>query len=143
MVRLNTVVSSFPCDAFAKIEFMNPMGSVKDRIARHIITKALKEGRIKPGDTIVENSSGNTAMGMAMMAICGGFKCKMVVRETTSKEKLDCLRAVGVDLVLVKDGLPPDDPESYNRKARILASEMDDAFSRINITTGITMKPII
>ena len=113
---------------FAKIEYMNPMGSVKDRIARHIIKKAIKEGKLKPGDTIVENSSGNTAMGLAMMAIAGGFKCKMVVRSSTSKEKLDCLRAVGVDLVLVDGSLPPEHPESYNKKARLLAKELDNAF---------------
>ena len=128
LVKLRHCVASLDCQVFAKIEFLNPMGSVKDRIARHMIRKAIAEGKLKKGDVIVENSSGNTAMGMAMMAACEGLKCKMVVRQSTSKEKLDCLRAVGVDLCLVDGTLPPEHPDSYNRKARSLAEEIPNSY---------------
>lgn len=128
LVRLGRTVEDLDCQVFAKIEFMNPMGSVKDRIARHMVTCAMEDGRLQPGDVIVESSSGNTAMGLAMMASLKGLSCRMVVRASTSKEKLDCLRAVGVDLVLVDGTLPPDNPESYNRKARSLAQETPRAW---------------
>ena len=107
---------------------MNPMGSVKDRIARFMIEKARAKGTIRPGDVIVESSSGNTAMGLAMMAVLEGLRCRMVVRSHTSKEKLDCLRAMGVDLVLVDGSLPPDHPESYNQKARHVVADTPGAY---------------
>ena len=128
LVRLRRSVEKFAGEVFAKIEFMNPMGSVKDRIARSMIEQALREGRLHAGDVVVENSSGNTAMGLAMMAALEGLRCKMVVRRETSKEKLDCLRAMGVELVLVDGSLPPDSPESYNRKALQVAAETPGAF---------------
>jgi len=128
LVRLGPTVNDFSCEVFAKIEFLNPMGSVKDRIARHMIDKAITDGRLKAGDLVVENSSGNTAMGLAMMSVLEDLRCTMVVRRQTSKEKLDCLRAMGIDLVLVDGDLPPDDPESYNRKARKIVAETPGAF---------------
>ena len=128
LVRLHRTMEGLPCEAFSKIEFMNPMGSAKDRIARFMIGKALAEGALHPGDVVVENSSGNTAMGLAMMAILEGLRCKMVVRQKTSKEKLDCLRAMGVELVLVDGTLPPDHPESYNRKAPQVVAETPRAY---------------
>ena len=104
------------------------MGSVKDRIARHMIEKALADGRLEPGDLVVENSSGNTAMGLAMMSVLCDLRCTMVVRRQTSKEKLDCLRAMGINLVLVDGHLPPEDPESYNRKAREIVASTPGAY---------------
>jgi cystathionine beta-synthase len=77
---------------------------------------------------VVENSSGNTAMGLAMMSVLEDLRCTMVVRRQTSKEKLDCLRAMGIDLVLVDGSLPPDDPDSYNRKAKEIVASNSDAF---------------
>ncbi len=127
MVKLSRSVEGFAGEVFAKIEYLNPMGSVKDRIARFMIEQSLREGKLRPGDVIIENSSGNTAMGLAMMAILNGLTCRMVVRRQTSKEKLDCLRAMGVELVLVDGDLPPEDPESYNQKARRLAAETPGA----------------
>ena len=121
LVRLSRSVEGLGSEVFAKIEFMNPMGSVKDRIARWMVAKAVRSGRTGPGSVIVESSSGNTAMGLAMMAILNGMRCTMVVRRQTSKEKLDCLRAMGIDLVLVDGDLPPEHPDSYNRTARRLA----------------------
>ncbi len=128
LVRLGRALDGYAGEAFAKIEFMNPMGSVKDRIARFMIDKARGEGRLAPGDVVVENSSGNTAMGLAMMAVLEGLRCRMVVRRQTSKEKLDCLRAMGVDLILVDGDLPPDHPESYNRKAIQISRDTPGAF---------------
>ena len=128
LVRLGPTVDDLECEVFAKIEFLNPMGSVKDRIARFMVEKAMTEGRLHAGDMVVENSSGNTAMGLAMMSVLEDLRCTMVVRKQTSKEKLDCLRAMGVDLVLVDGDLPPDDPESYNRKAREIVAHNDDAY---------------
>ncbi len=128
MVRLGPTVDDFDCEVFAKIEFLNPMGSVKDRIARHMISRAIADGRLEAGDLVVENSSGNTAMGLAMMSVLEDLRCTMVVREQTSKEKLDCLRAMGIDLVLVDGDLPPEDPESYNRKAREIVATTPGAY---------------
>ncbi len=128
MVRLRRAVPGFPGEVYAKLEFLNPMGSVKDRIARHMVEQALADGRLVPGGTVVEASSGNTAMGLAMMAIEYDLRCVMVVRRQTSREKIDALRALGVELVLVDGDLPPTHPESYNRKARRLAEEIPGAF---------------
>jgi len=124
MVRLGRVVEGGGHEVFAKLEFLNPMGSVKDRIARFLVEQAIAEGRLRPGDTLLEASSGNTAMGLAMMAIEHDLRCVMVVRKQTSREKQDALRALGVELVLVDGTLPPEHPESYNRKARQLAAEL-------------------
>ena len=100
LVRLNRSVAGLDCEVFAKIEYMNPMGSVKDRIARFMVERAMADGRLVVGDTVIENSSGNTAMGLAMMSVLHDLRCTMVVRRQTSKEKLDCLRAMGINLVL-------------------------------------------
>ena len=129
MVRLHRSVEGLDCEVFAKIEFFNPMGSVKDRIARHMIRKAIGDGRLRPGGRVIENSSGNTAMGLAMMGVIERLRCTMVVRRQTSKEKLDMLRAMGVELVLVDGELPPDHPESYNKKARQLLAADPEAFT--------------
>jgi cystathionine beta-synthase len=131
MVRLfRSVEDLLPvgCEVFAKLEYLNPMGSVKDRVARHMVRKALADGRLSQGQVVVESSSGNTAMGLAMMARLEGLQCRMVVRRQTCREKLDCLRALGVDLVLVDGDLPPEHPESYNQKARRLAAENPDCY---------------
>jgi cystathionine beta-synthase len=128
MVRLGPTVNDFESVVFAKIEFLNPMGSVKDRIARYMVEKAIADGRLQGGDMVVENSSGNTAMGLAMMSVLHDLRCTMVVRRQTSKEKLDCLRAMGVNLVLVDGALPPEDPESYNRKARKIVASTPGAY---------------
>lgn len=128
LVRLGQTVEGLACEAFAKIEYMNPMGSSKDRIARYMIEKALETGKLAPGGVVVESSSGNTAMGLAMMSVRYGLRCKMVVRRQTSPEKLDALRAIGVELVLVDGTLPPEHPESYNRKAQQVVEETPGAY---------------
>ncbi len=128
LVRLHRAVPDADTSVFAKIEFLNPMGSVKDRLARHLVTKALAEGRLRVGDTVIEASSGNTAAGLAMMAVLEGLHCRMVVRRQTSREKLDCLRALGVELILVDGDLPPEHPDSYNRRARVEMERTPDAY---------------
>lgn len=128
LVRLNRSVTELDGEIFAKIEFMNPMGSVKDRIARYMVEKAVADGRLNAGDTVIENSSGNTAMGLALMAVMEDIECTMVVRRQTSKEKLDGLRAMGINLVLVDGELPPEHPESYNQTARRMAEEDPAAY---------------
>ncbi len=128
LVRLNRSVQHLECEVWAKIEFLNPMGSVKDRIARHMVSQAVDSGKLSAGDVVIESSSGNTAMGLAMMAVLEDLTCRMVVRRQTSKEKLDCPRAMGVDLVLVDGDLPPEDPDSYNKMAPRLAAETPNSF---------------
>lgn len=128
MVRLNRVTEGLACRVFAKLEFLNPMGSSKDRIARHLIEAAERDGRLRPGDLIIENSSGNTALGMAMVAIQKGYRLKAVVRDRISKEKLDQLLALGVDVHKVDTSLPPEHPDSYNNITPRLARELPHCY---------------
>ncbi len=114
LVRLNKITKDVESEIFSKLEFLNPMGSVKDRIAKYVIEKAEKEGRIKEGQLIIENSSGNTAMGLALVAIQKGYKLKVIVRDRISKEKIDQLEALGVEIHMVDSSLPPESPNSYN-----------------------------
>lgn len=114
LIRLDKSTQSVQSEIFAKLEYFNPMGSIKDRIAYYMIEKAEKDGRIKPGDTIIDNSSGNTALGLAMVCSVKGYNVKMVVRDSLSMEKIKFLRAMNVELVFVDHTLPPDSPESYN-----------------------------
>ena len=88
LVRLRRTVEHLPAEIFAKLEFMNPMGSSKDRISRYMIEAAERDGRLKPGDLILENSSGNTAMGLALMAIQKGYRIKVVVRDMAHYQEL-------------------------------------------------------
>ncbi len=128
LVRLRRVVSDLPVEAFAKLEFMNPMGSSKDRISKFMIEAAERDGRLKPGDLIIENSSGNTAMGLALMAIQKGYRLKVVVRDTISHEKLNQLLALGVEVQKADTRLAPEHPESYNNLAVKLARETPHSY---------------
>jgi len=128
IVRLNRITEGISSEIFVKLEFLNPMGSCKDRIAKYMIEKAEQDGRIKEGYLIVENSSGNTAMGLALVAIQKGYRLKVVVRDRTSKEKLDQLRALGVDVHLVDSTLPPDSPYSYNNITPQIVKQTPDCY---------------
>ncbi|MGC8917317.1 MAG: PLP-dependent cysteine synthase family protein [Thermoanaerobaculum sp.] len=128
MVRLRRITAGLPAEVWAKLEFLNPMGSVKDRIARYMIEKAESDGRLPPGGLILEASSGNTALGMALVAIQKGYRLKVVVRDSTSPEKLALLRALGVDIEFADASLPPEHPESYNNKAPRLAAQLPDCY---------------
>lgn len=116
------------CDIFAKLEFLNPMGSIKDRVARHMIEVAEREGRLKPEGLILECSSGNTALGLALVAIQKGYRLKVVVRDRISREKLDQLLILGVEVHQVDSSLPPDHPDSYNRITPRLAKETPESY---------------
>jgi len=128
LVRLNRITAGLPCEIYAKLEFSNPTGSIKDRTAKHMILKAERDGRIKPGDTIIENSSGNMAMSLALIAIQRGYRLKTVVRDTISKEKLGQLLALGVEVIKADTSLPPESPDSYNNITPRLAREMDHCY---------------
>ena len=128
MVRLNQITQGIRASIYAKLDFLNPMGSSKDRIARYLVEQAELDGRLKPGNLLLENSSGNTAMGLALMAIQKGYRLKAVVRDRTSKEKLDQLAALGVDIHRVDTSLPPEHPDSYNNIAPRLARELPDCY---------------
>lgn len=128
MVKLNRLNHGIASQIFAKLEFLNPMGSIKDRIARYMIEKAEKEGRIRQGQLIIENSSGNTALGLALVAVQKGYKLKVIVRDSLSKEKMDQLKALGVDIQTVDHKLPPESPDSYNNITPRIAAETPDCF---------------
>lgn len=128
MIKLNRVTKNIPAEIFAKLEFLNPMGSVKDRIAKHMIEKAEQEKRIKPGDTIVDNSSGNTALALAMVCALKGYKLKIVARDSISSEKIKFLKALNVELVMVDSTLPPESPNSYNNIAPRIAKETPNGY---------------
>ena len=110
-------------EIFAKLEFANPMGSIKDRIALHMVDKAEAEGRIEPGWTIIDNSSGNTALGLAMVCAVKGYRLRIVVRDSISSEKVKFMRALNVDVHMVDHTLPPESPDSYNNITPRLARE--------------------
>ncbi|MFA7288056.1 MAG: cysteine synthase family protein [Melioribacteraceae bacterium] len=128
IVKLGNISKDLKATIWAKLEFMNPGGSIKDRIAKYMIEKAEKEGRLKPGDTIIENSSGNTAMGLAIVARQKGYNLKIVIRNTQSMEKIKMLEVLGVDVIKVDASLPPEDPKSYNNYAANLAKEDSSLF---------------
>lgn len=128
IVKLGNISKELKATIWAKLEFMNPGGSVKDRIAKYMIEKAEREGKIKPGTTIIENSSGNTAMGLAIVCRKKGYKLKIVIRNTTSPEKIKMLEVLGVDVIKVDASLPPEHPESYNNYALNLAKNDPNLF---------------
>ena len=123
LVGLHRITTEVSSQVFAKLEFMNPMGSSKDRIAKYMIEAAERDGRIHEGELIIENSSGNTAMGLALIAIQKGYRLKVVVRDSISKEKLDQLLALGVEIVKADTSLSPEHPDSYNHLTPRLARE--------------------
>ena len=114
LIKLDRITEGLKAEIFAKLEYFNPMGSIKDRIAKYMIEKAEKEKRLSPGDTVIDNSSGNTALALAMVCSVKGYKVKMVVRDSLSSEKIKFLRAMNVELVMVDHLLPPESPDSYN-----------------------------
>jgi len=128
MVRLNRVTAELSQQVFAKLEYLNPMGSSKDRIAKHLVECGERSGQLSPGGLILENSSGNTAMGLALLAIQKGYRLKAVVRDRTSQEKLDLLGSLGVEVVKVDTSLPPEHPDSYNNLTPRLAGADPDCY---------------
>ena len=127
LVRLHRVVQGVPATVLAKVEFFNPGGSIKDRIGVAMIDAAEADGRLQPGGTIVEGTSGNTGAGLAIAAIARGYKCIFTTTDKQSQEKMDVLRAFGAEVIVCPTAVAPDDPRSYYSVARRLASEIPGA----------------
>lgn len=128
LVQLNRVVPRDGATVLAKAEFMNPGGSVKDRIAKYIIEDAEARGLLGPGGTIVENTSGNTGVGLAMVAAVKGYRAVFTMPDKMSREKAALLRVFGAEVVITPTDVPPDSPESYYSVARRIARETPGAF---------------
>src|SRR5438270_9175104 len=110
LVRLHKLVGPKDAAVYAKCEFMNPGGAIKDRMAVHILDKAEREGRLKPGATIVENTSGNTGVGIALVAAVRGYRCVFTMPDKMSKEKQDTLKAFGARVVVTPTNVPAESP---------------------------------
>ncbi|MDX9912857.1 MAG: pyridoxal-phosphate dependent enzyme [Phycisphaerales bacterium] len=128
LVRLNKVVLPNSATLLAKCEFMNPAGSIKDRMAYWIIQDAEKKGLLKPGGTVVENTSGNTGLGAAMTAAVKGYKCVFTMPDKMSQEKINMLKAFGAEVVITPTDVPGDSPEHYVNTAKRIAAETPGAF---------------
>ena len=128
LVRLNTITEDVPGLVLAKIESFNPGNSVKDRMALKMVEDAESDGRLQPGGTIVEGTSGNTGMGLALAAIVKGYKLICVSTDKQSKEKFDVLRAVGAQVVVCPTDVAPEDPRSYYSTAKRIAEETSNAW---------------
>jgi cystathionine beta-synthase len=128
MIRLNKMAEDFPCEVLAKVEYFNPGHSVKDRMALKMIENAEKEGKLKPGGTIIECTSGNTGMGLALAAIVKGYKLICTLSDKQSKEKMDVLRAMGAEIHVCPTAVPPEHPESYYSVAERLAKEIPNSY---------------
>ena len=128
LVRLNNIAKEVSATVLAKVEFFNPGNSVKDRMALKMVEDAESDGRLKPGGTIVEGTSGNTGMGLALAAIVKGYKLICVSTDKQSKEKFDILRAVGAKVVVCPTDVTPDDPRSYYSTSKKIANEIPDSW---------------
>lgn len=128
LIRLNKVAKDFPCMVLAKVDYFNPGNSIKDRMALKMVEVAEKEGKLKPGGTIIEGTSGNTGMGLALAAVVKGYKCIFVTTDKQSKEKADILKAVGAEVIVCPTNVMPDDPRSYYSVAARLAKETPNSY---------------
>ena len=120
MVKLNKIFKGIPGTVLAKMEYFNPGNSTKDRMALKMIEDAEKAGLLKPGGTIIEGTSGNTGMGLALTAITKGYKCIFIMADKQSQEKINILRAVGAEVIVCPTNVEPEDPRSYYSVARKL-----------------------
>ncbi len=128
MVKLNRVTKGVKATVLAKVEFFNPGNSIKDRMALKMVEEAEKKGLLKPGGTIVEGTSGNTGMGLAICAIVKGYKCIFTTTDKQSKEKIDVMKAVGAEVIVCPTDVEPDDPRSYYATAKRIAEETPNSF---------------
>jgi cystathionine beta-synthase len=127
LVRLNKVTNNLQCNMYAKVEFFNPGGSVKDRIGITIIEEAEQSGRLIPGGTIVESTSGNTGVGLAIMCAIKGYKAVFVMPDKMSNEKIQLLRAFGAKVVITPTSVAPEDPRSYYSVANKIVEDTPNA----------------
>src|SRR5579871_3392561 len=128
LIRLNKITKDFPCTVLAKVDYFNPGNSIKDRMALKMIEVAEQEGKLKPGGTIIEGTSGNTGMGLALAACVKGYKCIFVTTDKQSKEKADILKAVGAEVIVCPTNVTPEDPRSYYSVAKRLATEVPNSY---------------
>lgn len=127
MVRLNKVAKGIAGTVLAKVEYFNPGNSTKDRMALKMIEDAEKAGLLKPGGTIIEGTSGNTGMGLALTAVAKGYKCIFTMADKQSQEKINILRAVGAEVIVCPTNVEPEDPRSYYSVARKLNKEIPNS----------------
>ena len=123
LIKLNKISNLIESSVFVKVESFNPGNSVKDRMAVKMIEDAEKDGRLKPGGTIVEGTSGNTGMGLALAAIVKGYKLICVSNDKQSKEKFDVLRAMGAEVVVCPTDVEAEDPRSYYSVSKRISEE--------------------
>ncbi len=128
MVKLHRVTAELPCTVLAKVEFFNPGNSIKDRMAVRMVEEAEQKGLLKPGGTIIEGTSGNTGMGLALAAVIKGYKCIFTTTDKQSKEKVDILKAVGAEVIVCPTNVLPEDPRSYYSVSARLAREIPNSF---------------
>ena len=128
LIKLNKITKDLPCTVLAKVEYFNPGNSIKDRMALKMLEVAEKEGKIKPGGTIIEGTSGNTGMGLALAACVKGYKCIFTTTDKQSKEKADILKAVGAEVIVCPTNVEPEDPRSYYSVSKRLATEVPDSW---------------
>ncbi len=128
LIQLNKITKHLPCTVLAKVDYFNPGNSIKDRMALKMVEVAEKEGKLKPGGTIIEGTSGNTGMGLALAACVKGYKCIFVTTDKQSKEKADILKAVGAEVIVCPTNVAPEDPNSYYSVAKRLAKEVPHSF---------------
>ena len=127
IVKINKIAKNLDCNVYAKCEFFNPGGSIKDRIGWNMVEEAEKSGRIKPGDTLIEPTSGNTGQGIALAAAVKGYKCIIIMPEKMSKEKQIAIEALGAKIVRTPTEALSSDPESHISVAKKLNSELDNS----------------
>lgn len=128
LVKINKITKDLPCDVYAKVETFNPGNSIKDRMAIKMIEDAEKDGRLKPGGTIIEGTSGNTGMGLAIGAVIKGYKCIFTTTDKQSKEKVDALRAFGAEVIVCPTNVDPEDPRSYYSVSSRLEREVPNSW---------------
>lgn len=128
LIRLNKIVKDLPCEVYAKVEYFNPGNSTKDRMALKMVEVAEQEGKLKPGGTIIECTSGNTGMGLALAAVVKGYRCIFTTTDKQSQSKVDILRALGAEVIVCPTNVEPDDPRSYYSVAARLSREIPNSF---------------
>lgn len=128
LIKLNKITRNLPCTVLAKVEYFNPGNSIKDRMALKMLEVAEQEGKIKPGGTIIEGTSGNTGMGLALGACVKGYKCIFTTTDKQSKEKADILKAVGAEVIVCPTNVEPEDPRSYYSVSKRLATEVPNSW---------------
>ena len=128
LIKLNKITDEIEATVLAKVEYFNPGNSVKDRMALKMVEDAEDDGRLKPDGTIVEGTSGNTGMGLALVAIVKGYKLICVTTDKQSKEKIDVLKAVGAKVIVCPADVEPDDPKSYYSTAKRIGDETENSW---------------